>query len=94
MGSIGSAAGTYDMACALDPFGAGYTDAGIQATMIETSRLDNAVTYVSPEFAGFKFTAQYSNQIGYTESSTESSHWNENTPDSDCNMTSADSMHR
>lgn len=79
MGSIGSAAGTYDMACALDPFGAGYTDAGIQATMIETSRLDNAVTYVSPEFAGFKFTAQYSNQIGYTESSTESSHWNENT---------------
>lgn len=79
MGSIGSAAGTYEMTCALDPFGAGYTDAGIQATMVETSRLDNAVTYVSPEWAGFSFTAQYSNQIGYTETSLEESHWNENT---------------
>lgn len=79
MGSIGSAAGSYDMTCALDPFGAGYTDAGIQATMIETSRLDNAITYVTPEWAGFTATVQYSNQIGYAETSQEAPEWNENT---------------
>lgn len=79
MGSIGSATGSYDMTCALDPFGAGYTDAGIQATMVETSRLDNAVTYASPEWAGLSFIAQYSNQIGYTETSEEMLDWNENT---------------
>lgn len=79
MGSIGSATGSYDMTCALDPFGAGYTDAGIQATMIETSRLDNAVTYVTPELAGLQATLQYSNQIGYSGDTQEVGEWNENT---------------
>lgn len=79
MGSIGSATGSYDMTCALDPFGAGYTDAGIQATMVETSRLDNAVTYVTPEWAGFRATVQYSNQIGYYGPTQEAAEWNENT---------------
>lgn len=79
MGSIGSAAGTYDLECAIDAFGAGYTDAGIQATIVETSRLDNAITYVSPRMAGLQATLQYSNQLGYTDTSVEQTHMNENT---------------
>lgn len=45
----------------MEPFETGYIDAGVQATQVNAWRLNsNAMYYVSPVFAGFKFGIQHS----------------------------------
>ena len=61
VGQINSANGSYGITGIFSPFGTSWAGSVEGSTyMVGYSRVDNAVTYVSPEFAGFKVYAQYS----------------------------------
>jgi predicted porin len=60
--SFSSGTGSFDMFGAVDPFGTAWITAGLQSTFsaANSMRLDNAIAYRSPKFAGFQFGAGYS----------------------------------
>ena len=61
VGNLMSGNGTYGIwANNASPFGIGFLESGSQYTMQGYSRLDNAVTYKTPDFAGLTAIAQYS----------------------------------
>lgn len=64
VGQLTSANGTYGLMGRVSPFGGGWGDTVGAKFVFATgyNRMDNMVTYVSPEFAGFKVHAQYSFQ--------------------------------
>lgn len=65
---IASGTGSFDMMGALDPFGTGFKDAGLQSTFALTSfRADNSVVYQSGKIAGFQLGAMYSFQANGSE---------------------------
>ena len=60
---IASDAGSYGIGGGFNTFGTGWGDVGSQSLLWGagfSSRYDNMLTYVTPEFAGFKVYAQYS----------------------------------
>lgn len=60
---LASDAGSYGIGGGFTPFGTGRGDVGSQSLLWGagiSSRYDNMLTYVTPEFAGFKVYAQYS----------------------------------
>ena len=60
---LASDAGSYGIGGGFTPFGTGWGDVGSQSLLWGagiSSRYDNMLTYVTPEFAGFKIYAQYS----------------------------------
>ena len=60
---LASDAGSYGIGGGFSPFGTGWGDVGSQSLLWGagiSSRYDNMLTYVTPEFAGFKVYAQYS----------------------------------
>ena len=60
---LASDAGSYGIGGGFTPFGTGWGDVGSQSLLWGagiSSRYDNMLTYVTPEFAGFKVYAQYS----------------------------------
>ena len=65
MGSLTSAAGTYDIFMGkADVYDGGWTTAiGTSNFFYDHSRCDNMVTYATPSFAGFKGYAQYSFKV-------------------------------
>lgn len=62
VGQLASANGTYALLGKTSPFSSGWGDSVGQkyVTANGWARFDNTVTYVSPDFAGFKVHAQYS----------------------------------
>lgn len=61
MGTVQSTASPYTMGLIkYDPFGTSYGQASIGTTFANTSRVNNAVTWISPKFAGWKVGATYS----------------------------------
>ena len=60
---LASDAGSYGIGGGFNTFGTGWGDVGSQSLLWGagfSSRYDNMLTYVTPEFAGFKVYAQYS----------------------------------
>jgi len=70
--TFSSGTGSFDMFGAVDPFGAGFGINAIGSTFISANslRVDNALAYVSPTWAGFKFGAAYSFNYSGQEGST------------------------
>lgn len=61
VGAFSSATSSLGWGWDLDPFETGYIDAGIQATQVNTWRVNsNTVYYISPIYSGFKLGLQYS----------------------------------
>lgn len=62
MGQLASANGTYGLLGRFSPFSSGWGDTVGQRTVMATgyARMDNMITYQTPDFAGFKVYAQYS----------------------------------
>lgn len=62
MGNLVSGNGTYGLAGGLSPFGTSWGDYSAAPNNVMTTfdRYDNTVTYMSPDFSGFKLYAQYS----------------------------------
>ncbi len=72
--TFSSGTGSFDMFSAVDPFGAGWGINAIGSTFISANslRVDNALAYVSPTWAGFKFGAAYSfNYNGQEQAPTD-----------------------
>jgi predicted porin len=63
--TFSSGTGDFDMIGRVDPFSTGFGLAGAQNTFISMNslRVDNAVAYVSPTFAGFKAGLGYSTNV-------------------------------
>lgn len=61
VGALTSGAGSYDQ-LKYTPFATGWGNTATKANFMigDRDRMDNTVTYVTPEFAGFKVLAQYS----------------------------------
>lgn len=70
--TFSSGTGSFDMVGALDPFGTGWGINSLGSTFISANalRVDNALAYVSPTWAGFKFGAAYSFNFNGQEGST------------------------
>ncbi|MFN7570241.1 MAG: porin [Betaproteobacteria bacterium] len=70
--TFSSGTGSFDMVGALDPFGTGWGINTLGSTFISANalRVDNALAYVSPTWAGFKFGAAYSFNFNGQEGST------------------------
>lgn len=65
VGALSSDVGSYGITGAISPFGTGWDDFIGNHDLVfaaKPTRLDNAITYVSPEFAGLRVHAQYSFQ--------------------------------
>lgn len=62
VGQLASANGSYGLLGKTSPFSSGWGDSVGQKFVMATGfgRMDNTVTYVTPDFAGFKVHAQYS----------------------------------
>lgn len=62
VGQLASANGTYGLLGRFSPFSSGWGDTIGQRTVMANgySRMDNMVSYVTPDFVGFKVYAQYS----------------------------------
>lgn len=62
LGQLASANGTYGLLGRFSPFSSGWGDTIGQRTVMANgySRMDNMISYVTPDFAGFKVYAQYS----------------------------------
>lgn len=63
MGILNSTAGSFALGGTFSPFGTGWGSVGDQTLIYGatfSSRLDNMISYRSPEFAGFQVHAQYS----------------------------------
>lgn len=72
VGQINSANGSYGITGIFSPFGTSWAGSvGGSTYMVGYSRVDNAVTYVTPEFAGFKVYAQYSFDVNTKAKSDE-----------------------
>lgn len=73
VGALTSGAGSYDQ-LKYTPFATGWGNTATKANFMigDRDRMDNTVTYVTPEFAGFKVLAQYSfNRDGQETSGNE-----------------------
>lgn len=73
VGQLASANGSYGLLGRVSPFSSGWGDS-IGAKFVTADgwgRLDNTVTYVTPNFAGFKVYAQYSFKNNSSEDGTE-----------------------
>ena len=72
VGQINSANGSYGITGIFSPFGTSWVGSVEGSTyMVGYSRIDNTVTYVSPEFAGVKIYAQYSFDVNTKTKSDE-----------------------
>ena len=62
VGQLASANGSYGLLGAASPFSSGWGDSVGMKWVLATGfeRMDNTVTYVTPDFSGFKVYAQYS----------------------------------
>ena len=62
VGQLASANGSYGLLGQTSPFSSGWGDTVGQKYVMATGygRMDNTVTYITPDFAGFKVHAQYS----------------------------------
>ena len=70
VGALSSGLGSYNVVYGYTPFGAGWGDyAGNNGEFMlgDRDRMDNTLTYRSPEFAGFQVFAQYSLQADGSE---------------------------
>ena len=70
VGSLSSGLGSYNVVYGYTPFGTGWGDyAGNNGEFMlgDRDRMDNTLTYRSPEFAGFQVFAQYSLQADGSE---------------------------
>ena len=69
LATFSSGTGDFDMIGRVDPFSTGFGLAGAQNTFISmnATRVDNAVAYVSPTFAGFKAGVGYTTRIDGAE---------------------------
>jgi len=65
LASFSSGTGDFDMFGRVDPFSTGFGLAGLQNTFISANslRVDNAIAYRSPKFAGFQGGIGYSTRI-------------------------------
>lgn len=72
MGGLASYEGSYSIWDA-SPFGTDYLQAGLSNVFVTGQINNNSLVYVSPEFNGLKFHAQYSNGTG-----TDDSKWSKN----------------
>ena len=73
VGALTSGAGSYDQ-LKYTPFATGWGNTATKANFMigDRDRMDNTVTYVAPDFAGFKVLAQYSfNRDGQETSGNE-----------------------
>lgn len=69
LASFSSGTGSFDMFGRVDPFATGFGLAGLQNTFISANalRVDNAIAYRSPKFAGFQGGIGYSTNINGQE---------------------------
>lgn len=70
VGSLSSGLGSYNVVYGYTPFGTGWGDYASnngEFMLGDRDRMDNTITYRSPEFAGFQVFAQYSLQADGTE---------------------------
>jgi predicted porin len=75
LAAFSSGTGDFDMIGRVDPFATGFGIASAGSTFISMNalRVDNAIAYVSPTFAGFKAGVGYSTQISGAETAPSSS---------------------
>lgn len=70
VGALSSGLGSYNVVYGYTPFGTGWGDYASnngEFMLGDRDRMDNTITYRSPEFAGFQVYAQYSLQADGTE---------------------------
>ena len=70
VGALSSGLGSYNVVYGYTPFGTGWGDYGNslgEFMLGDRDRMDNTLTYRSPEFAGFQVFAQYSLQADGSE---------------------------
>jgi GBP family porin len=75
LAAFSSGTGDFDMIGRVDPFATGFGIASAGSTFISMNalRVDNAIAYVSPTFAGFKAGVGYSTNVNGAETAPSSS---------------------